>query len=414
MNPHQKKSNKNNKNPKPNTISISNQISQKNSNPENNFQNISAENLEIKSPQKDKLENLELNQNLIQTDQVIEKLTKNDKKNQNKEQSENNSLKKIIEENSNSTNNSVNLSNNSTQKDNSGNKKNPTILTKDKTNVGKSPFLYGKIMATFFLGLIIFGTIFVNSYVIPEVILGQTDGAIAAKTKKESEDKKAKEIGDKKTKLETENKKLSFMNQKIAINIKDFGTLKIDLKENAAPKTVENFVRLTSRGYFDGTVFHRMVKSPTFSVIQGGDPTATGSGGETASGEPLVDEVWKVKPQSDPKNPGKFLNTPEFTDSSLYKNFDLKTGQVTYPKGQILMAKTSAPDSASSQFFITLTDTVLPAEYTIFGVLQSESFTVLDKISKEIEPISGEGQQSPEYKDGKPNKELKIESATIL
>ena len=411
MNPHQKKSNKNSKNPKSNNSfnhnsNNPNQNSQASSkdnssqdstlNKNTNLQNKSAENIDIttKIIEKNELEN---NQILNQIPK--ENLDKSDKPDS--EKSQNTVFDKL-----------TNLK--SSPKINPDDKKIETNAKTFKTTLNNSPLLYGKIMATFFLGLIIFGTVFVNGYVIPEVILGQTDGAIAAKTKKESEEKKTKEITEKRAKLELENKKLSFMNQKIAINIKDFGSIKIDLKENAAPKTVENFVRLTNRGYFNGTVFHRMVKSPTFSVIQGGDPTATGTGGETASGEPLVDEVWKVKPQSDPQNPGKFLNTPEFTDPSLYKNFDLKTGQVTYPKGQILMAKTSAPDSASSQFFITLTDTVLPAEYTIFGVLQSESFAVLDKISKEIDPISSEAQQSPEYKDGKPNKELKIESAVIL
>jgi len=62
-----------------------------------------------------------------------------------------------------------------------------------------------------------------------------------------------------------------------------------------------------------------------------------------------------------------------------------------------------------------LTDTLLPAEYTVFGVIDSESFAVLDKIMKEVEPVAAEGQQqTPEYKDGKPNKEIKIESAKIL
>lgn len=401
MNPHQKKSNKNHKNSKSNSNnSIQNLKENSNTNQilaqKNNSRNTSAENVGITAQNMDKNE-LEINQ--VMNKNQTEKLTKVDKKH------ENNISNKVA----NQTLAQKNTNSDKKQNETAANKTNLT------TNFSNSPLLYGKIMATFFLGLIIFGTVFVNGYAIPEVILGQTDGAIAAKTKKKSEDKKTKEISDKKAKLEAENAKLSFINQKIAINIKDFGSIKIDLKENAAPKTVENFVRLTSRGYFNGTVFHRMVESPTFSVIQGGDPTATGTGGETASGEPLVDEVWKVKPQSDPNNPGKFLNTPEFTEPSLYKNFDLKTGQVTYPKGQILMAKTSAPDSASSQFFITLTDTVLPAEYTIFGVVQSESFAVLDKISKEVDPVSSEsGQQSPEYKDGKPNKELKIESAIIL
>lgn len=399
MNPHQKKANKNHKNAKNlNPVNSANSGQKFNQNPDHN--NLPTDTKITNSVSPELNQKQEKSQNLAK----IESETTEDKADiaQIKTQNEKNDIEnsKIEKSNTLKSNKMV---------------ENIKSSTNSANNFINSPLLYAKLMTTFFLTLVIFGTVFVNGYVLPEVVLGQTDGAIAARTKKEEEDKKNQEINRKKAKLEEENKKLSFVNQKIAINIKDFGSLKINLKENAAPKTVENFVRLTSRGFFDGTVFHRMVESPTFSVIQGGDPTATGSGGETASGEPLVDEVWKVKPESNPEKPGEFLNTPEFTDPDLYKDFDLKTGQVTYPKGQILMAKTSAPDSATSQFFITLTDTILPAEYTIFGVLESESFAVLDKISKEVDPISSESSdQSPEYKDGKPNKELKIESAVIL
>jgi len=282
--------------------------------------------------------------------------------------------------------------------------KNSAKSAKNLTN----PDLYPKVMISLLLVASMAFSLFVNGYFLPEVVLQNTDSAVAERAKKEADEKIAESRAKKAQSLSAENAKLKFTDQKIAMNIKDFGTLKIDLNDKAAPKTVENFVRLASRKYFDGTVFHRMVESPTFNVIQGGDPTATGTGGETASGEPLVDEVWKVKPQSDPQNPGQFLNTPEFREPSIYKDFNIKTGEVTYAKGQILMAKTSAPDSASSQFFITLTDTKLPAEYTIFGTLQAESFQVLDKIAKEVDPIEKGTGSTP------PNKELKIETLTIL
>lgn len=314
--------------------------------------------------------------------------------------------------------NEVKISTNSVKLDSKAEKisdiatKKPNPKSENSDNFTNSN-IYPKVMITILLIACIAFSLFVNGYFLPEVVLQNTDSAVAEKTKKETDAKIAESRAKKAESLVVENKNIKFMDAKVAMNIQDFGILKINLNDKAAPKTVENFVRLTNRKYFDGTVFHRIVKSPTFNVIQGGDPTATGSGGETASGEPLVDEVWKIKPESDPKNPGQFLNTPEFREPSLYKDFNIKTGEVTYAKGQILMAKTQAPDSASSQFFITLTDTKLPAEYTIFGTIQSESFQILDKIFKEVEPVSKSPEGTPEtYKDGKPNKDLKI--ATLI
>ena len=164
-----------------------------------------------------------------------------------------------------------------------------------------------------------------------------------------------------------------------------------------------------------------MVESTDFSVIQGGDYTAgDGSGGESATGTNVPDELWEVKPEfeinSTDGSKGALKNEPRFRDQSLYENYDKDTGVVTYRKGLILMAKTSAPDSAGSQFFITLDKTVLPAEYTVFGVVQEASFSVLDKIKNEVDPINAETNElaPADYKDGKPNKDLIIEKITLI
>ena len=68
------------------------------------------------------------------------------------------------------------------------------------------------------------------------------------------------------------------------INVKDFGTLKVELYYDKAPNTVKNFITLANKGFYDGLTFHRI--SPNF-VIQTGDPTGLGSGGskETIFGE---------------------------------------------------------------------------------------------------------------------------------
>ena len=276
---------------------------------------------------------------------------------------------------------------------------------------------------------VISGVLVFNFVVFPGGIMESTQQArdvrSAASASAEAE-KKQQELAQK---LEEENKALKFVDQKVVIKIKDYGDLNIDLKDKAAPKTVENFVRLSYRDYYKGTTFHRMVISDNSNVIQGGDPLATGLGGETALQVPRVDELWKTKPeyetvsapaQTDPSLPptptrGALKNNPEFADPELYSNFDKEIGIVEYRKGLILMAKTSAPDSATSQFFVTLDKTILPAEYTVFGVIQESSMDVLDKIKAEVEPEANP--QIPEgsgYQDGKPNKELKVENIEIL
>ena len=107
------------------------------------------------------------------------------------------------------------------------------------------------------------------------------------------------------------------------------GTIEVELFAQDAPQTVNNFVCLARAGYYDGTPFHRIVRE---FVIQGGDPTGTGSGGP---GYTIPDE-------------------PVTRD---------------YEPGILAMAKTAAPNSGGSQFFIVLADLRqrLPKDYTIFG-----------------------------------------------
>ncbi len=106
------------------------------------------------------------------------------------------------------------------------------------------------------------------------------------------------------------------------------GLIVVELAPDLAPHTVNNFVFLAQHHFYDGLKFHRVV--PGF-VIQGGDPKGDGSGGP---GYTIKDEPVKGN----------------------------------YTAGTIAMAKTPAPNSAGSQFFITLNDnTTLPKDYTIFG-----------------------------------------------
>ncbi len=78
--------------------------------------------------------------------------------------------------------------------------------------------------------------------------------------------------------------------EEIAVLETNMGTIKIRLFPEEAPKTVQNFKELIQKGYYDGITFHRVIEG---FMIQGGDPTATGTGGESAFGEDFEDEFSK-------------------------------------------------------------------------------------------------------------------------
>ncbi|TGE32491.1 peptidylprolyl isomerase [Desulfosporosinus sp. Sb-LF] len=110
--------------------------------------------------------------------------------------------------------------------------------------------------------------------------------------------------------------------------------IKLELYPSVAPETVKNFVSLVSQSFYDGLIFHRVI--PGF-MIQGGDPDGTGMGGS------------------------KQTIRGEFSGNG-FKN-DLQ-----HDRGVISMARTSAPNSASSQFFIVVkTSTHLDGQYASFG-----------------------------------------------
>lgn len=141
----------------------------------------------------------------------------------------------------------------------------------------------------------------------------------------------------------------------IAVIETDLGTIKIELLYDDAPVTAENFRALAARGFYDGLIFHRVIRG---FMIQGGDPKGDGSGGETASGDPLPNEIN--------------LNSP------LY--------QGGYQRGLVAMANRNRPETGSSQFFIMHQNYRLPPNYTIFGRV-IEGLEVVDQIASA--PTSG-------------------------
>ncbi len=124
----------------------------------------------------------------------------------------------------------------------------------------------------------------------------------------------------------------------------NFGEITFETYEADAPKAVNNFITLAKKGFYNGVIFHRVIKG---FMIQGGDPTGTGRGGPGYSFE---DEL----------NPA--------TDS-------YKAG---YKKGVVAMAN-AGPNTNGSQFFIMLEDYPLPNNYTIFGKVTNGQ-DVVDKI----------------------------------
>jgi cyclophilin family peptidyl-prolyl cis-trans isomerase len=147
------------------------------------------------------------------------------------------------------------------------------------------------------------------------------------------------------------------------------GTIKFELLESDAPKTTENFITLAERGYYDGVIFHRVIKG---FMLQGGDPTGTGRGGESAWGGRFNDEIEK--------------------SSALY--------QTGYKKGVVAMAN-AGPNTNGSQFFIMHADYPLPPSYSIFGRV-TEGLDVVDAI----------GTAETDRSD-KPVSEVKMEKVTI-
>ncbi len=113
------------------------------------------------------------------------------------------------------------------------------------------------------------------------------------------------------------------------------GSIRFELLEDVAPKTTENFRLLAERGYYDGVIFHRVIKN---FMIQGGDPTGTGRGGASAEGGRFPDEIDRAH--------------------DVYRQ--------GYKAGTVAMAN-AGPNTNGSQFFIMHTDYALPPQYTIFG-----------------------------------------------
>lgn len=124
------------------------------------------------------------------------------------------------------------------------------------------------------------------------------------------------------------------------------GNFEVTLKADVAPKACENMIKLADKKYYDGIIFHRVIKD---FMIQGGDPTGTGTGGQSAWGKEFEDEY--------------------------------KEG-VTFSKKGLLAMANRGPSTNGSQFFITTAETPwLNNRHTIFGEV-TKGYDVIEKIEK--------------------------------
>ena len=131
------------------------------------------------------------------------------------------------------------------------------------------------------------------------------------------------------------------------ITMENGDEIKAELYPEAAPKTVENFLKLVDEKFYDGLIFHRVIKG---FMIQGGDPTGTGMGG---SKDTIVGEFRANGFQND----------------------------LAHTRGVLSMARTNMPNSASSQFFIMHQDAPhLDGQYAAFGKVV-EGMEAVDKIA---------------------------------
>ena len=156
---------------------------------------------------------------------------------------------------------------------------------------------------------------------------------------------------------------------KIVVFETEFGHLAIELFFDDAPNTAESFLKLAESGYYDGTIFHRIIKD---FMIQGGDPNTKGYSitSEYIDGKKVV-----TRPDQDTWGMGG--------EKYGGGNLDAEFNSIKHDRGIVSMARSAHPDSAGSQFFIIHKSSPhLDEQYTVFGrIISQESYDTLDMIA---------------------------------
>lgn len=163
------------------------------------------------------------------------------------------------------------------------------------------------------------------------------------------------------------------------------GEIPMTFENASAPCTVAAVTSLVEQGFYDDTPCHRITVSESpeeLAVLQCGDPTGQGTSGP---GFTIEDEL-----------------PTGLADSSM-------SGASLYPRGTVAMAKTAAPDSAGSQFFLVYADSALPPEYAVLGTIDESGMAVLDQIAD-----AGAKSDDPSSPDSQvPRDEVRISEATV-
>ncbi|MFM2431268.1 MAG: hypothetical protein RLZZ511_2481 [Cyanobacteriota bacterium] len=160
--------------------------------------------------------------------------------------------------------------------------------------------------------------------------------------------------------------------------------IKIELNGEDAPISAGNFVDLIKKDFYNGLVFHRVVREPSPFVVQGGDPAGKdpnvpvsqlGTGGYI---DPATNQERRI-PLEIKASDGAPLYGGTF---SMVPQFQGKSPKLKHTRGAVAMARSQNPNSGSSQFYITLADqSFLDGEYAVFGYVK-EGMEVVDKIQQ--------------------------------
>ena len=158
------------------------------------------------------------------------------------------------------------------------------------------------------------------------------------------------------------------MNPIVTFTMQNGKVFKAELYPEKAPNTVNNFLSLAKKGFYDGLIFHRVISG---FMIQGGDPKGTGTGG------------------------------PRYHIEGEFSHNDFKTNNISHKRGVLSMARAQMPDSAGSQFFVMHADAdYLDGEYAAFG-----------KVIEGMETVDEIASVKTDWSD-RPFEEQKIKSVT--
>ncbi|MDJ1176355.1 peptidylprolyl isomerase [Roseofilum capinflatum] len=148
----------------------------------------------------------------------------------------------------------------------------------------------------------------------------------------------------------------------------------INVDGTKAPVTAGNFVDLVERGFYDGLTFHRVVREPQPFVVQGGDPLGNGTGGFI---DPATGEERQIPLEITPEGESEPIYGQTFPAAQITKPPALQ-----HTRGAVAMARSQFPDSASSQFYFTLSDlSFLDGNYAVFGYV-TEGMDAIDQIQE--------------------------------